>query len=78
MLIRLSTHGESATLKTAIGVKNRGTIEGEILKVTWYWVGGERDMSIRLDGVRLHTETVHVYNDNRPPRTSIEVFKRGE
>jgi hypothetical protein len=55
----------------------KATIEENILKVTWYWEGGERDMSIRLDGSRLRTETVHVYKDNRPPRTSSEIFRRG-
>lgn len=55
----------------------KATIEGDILKVTWYWAGGERDMSLRLVGDRLQTETIHVYNDDRPPRRSSYWFVRG-
>ena len=55
----------------------KATIEGEVLKITWYWAGGERDMSLRLVNGRLETETIHVYNDNRPPRRSSYWFLRG-
>jgi hypothetical protein len=55
----------------------KATIEGDILKVTWYWAAGERDMSLRLVGDRLQTETIHVYSDNRPPRRSSCRFVRG-
>lgn len=50
------------------------TVEGDILKVTWDWRGGERDMTIRLAGRRLTTETINTYHDNRPPRRSSESF----
>ena len=55
----------------------KATIEGEVLKVTWYWAAGERDMSLRLVSDRLQTETIHVYNDTRPPRRSSHWFVRG-
>lgn len=54
----------------------RGAVEGDILKVTWRWVGGTRDMSIRLKGKHLKTETINVYDDKRPPRESSESFVR--
>ena len=52
--------------------------EGSLLKVTWRWTAGERDMSLRLDGTTLNAETVNVYDDKRPPRESREHFKRSE
>ncbi len=55
--------------------ESKGRIEGDILKITWRWAGGERDMSLKLEGGRLKSELIHVYNDNRPPRRSSAVFR---
>ena len=56
--------------------EKQGVIEGQRLKVSWPWSGGDRDMTLYLADQQLKIDTINVYHDNRRPRRSTATFTR--
>jgi len=56
--------------------EKQGVIEGQRLKVSWPWSGGDRDMTLYLADQQLKIDTINVYHGNRRPRRSTATFTR--